>query len=262
MKKLFLTDIDGTLIKTGCPVHPEALAAIERFTASGGLFGLCTGRHTVAVRAIAAQLPINAPCILCGGAMLYDFAKDEPIRILPFDDGVFDTVRRIMQELPDVSVTVCTPQAIHNIRTNDMLLRRGVLEDRSAPMARLEDIRKPLKFLFTHDDPAVLEMLGREYIDPARYVYHAAATHFYEMTPLGVTKGNAAEEVRALYGGSENCLLFTAGDAGSDTAMAPVSDLFFVPQSAPERVRAFADRLIPSPVDGGIAEAICQIEAF
>ena len=101
-----------------------------------------------------------------------------------------------------------------------------------------------------------------EHIDPARYVYHAAGSHFYEMTPLGVTKGNAADEVRALYGGKEQCLLFTAGDAGSDTAMAPVSDLFFVPQSAPERVRSFADRLIPSPVDGGIAEAIAAAQAY
>ena len=263
-KKLFLTDIDGTLLKTGTPIHPAVIEAAHRFTERGGLFGLCTGRHTDAVKAIAAQLPINAPCILCGGALVYDFIKDEAVRYTPFSHDVVELIETVLREMPEVSVTVSTPQQLFNIRTNNMLLTRGVEGDRKAPLTSLSAVaeRDLLKVLFTADDPQTLQELGRRYAEPTRYVYNAAGTHFYALTPMGCTKGVAAEAIRSLYGGKEECLLFTAGDAQSDIAMQSVSDLFFVPTSAPQYVQEHAHRLIPSPADGGLAEALAAAEAY
>ena len=83
---LLASDFDNTLIyteealRTGKPVPPLSernRAALERFMAGGGRFAVATGRALAAFRKYAPLVPMNAPGIVCNGAALYDFAREE-----------------------------------------------------------------------------------------------------------------------------------------------------------------------------------------
>jgi len=81
---LLASDFDNTLIyteralRTGSPVPPLSEAnrnALEYFMAEGGLFAIATGRALPAFMNYAPQVPMNAPGVVCNGAMLYDFEE-------------------------------------------------------------------------------------------------------------------------------------------------------------------------------------------
>ena len=54
---LFVSDIDGTLLKTGQMPRLSVLRAIARFQEEGGEFCLCTGRALPAVRELLNWIP-------------------------------------------------------------------------------------------------------------------------------------------------------------------------------------------------------------
>lgn len=250
---LFLSDVDGTLLKTREPVPPVVLASIRRWMEEGGRFALSTGRCLRSARRLVEEIPVNAPCILCGGALVYDFSQDRALYIRPLGEETLGTLETVLEEYLGVSVTVTTREDVYNLRINSRLKNRGVEEDANAPLTALEDIREPIiKVLFTEDDPQVLEGLRERLFTGGGETFSFASRHFCELTAPGVNKGSAAAFLRGLYGG---CRMYTAGDAMSDVYMAEASDCFFAPLSAPEEVRAQADRLFPPPWEGGIAEA-------
>ena len=83
---LLASDFDNTLIYTeealrsGVAVpelSPENRAALEYFMAEGGRFTVATGRALAAFLRYAGSIPMNAPAVVCNGAALYDFEKQE-----------------------------------------------------------------------------------------------------------------------------------------------------------------------------------------
>lgn len=83
---LLASDFDNTLIytedalRTGKPIPPLSAgnrAALEFFMEQGGYFTVATGRALPAFEKLADMIPTNAPCVICNGAAIYDFAKGE-----------------------------------------------------------------------------------------------------------------------------------------------------------------------------------------
>ena len=256
---LFVSDIDGTLLKTGQPPRRAVLRAIARFREAGGEFCLCTGRALPAVRKLLTRIPGGTYGILCGGAVIYDFEKDAPITAHYLDAAVFPALEELMAREPDISVTVSTAREIYRIRDNLRLLTRGVSEDRTAPTAKLADAGPIVKVLFTCDEPERLERVVSERFPAERFALNRASTHFYELTAAGVNKASGIRELNQRLG---NRRVFAAGDAPSDMAMISEAELFFAPETAMPSVRAAADRIIPAPEAGGLAQAFRQLEGY
>lgn len=256
---LFVSDIDGTLLKTGQMPRLSVLREIARFQEEGGEFCLCTGRALPAVRALRNRLPGCRYGILCGGAVLYDFANDRPLVVHDLDDGVFPALEELMVREPDISVTVSTAREIYRIRDNLRLLTRGVSEDRTAPTAELREVGPIVKVLFTCDEPERLEAAVARLFPADVFVLSRASTHFYELTAAGVNKASGIRELNERLGGRR---VFSAGDAPSDTVMIARSELFFAPETAMASVRAAADRIIPGPEAGGLAQAFRELRAY
>ncbi len=257
MKIIFLTDIDGTLIKTGTPIHENVHQAVDRYMAQGGLFALVTGRAKSAAESLAKELRVNAPCLFLGGALCYDFEGDRPVWAIPLDPQVDDLIRLVGSQYPEVSITVYTEGEIFNLRSNSRLENKGVLEDRTAPLTDRASINGPLmKVLFTSDEVSVLQEIGRKHVKQELFNFAAASRHFYELTPRGVSKGEAANRLCQHLAGEEDFQLIVAGDAHTDLTMRPYADLFYAPITAQEEIRQKADECFPQPIEGGLAQVI------
>lgn len=161
-----------------------------------------------------------------------------------------------MSAEPSVSITVYTQNRIYNLRTNQRLLEHGVKEDRIAPLISPDLIYNPIKILFTDDDPERLQHLGRTFIPLDLYDYHSASAHFYELTPVGVSKGTALRALCHILAPDDKIDVYAAGDAQSDLTMLQYASHFFAPITAPDDVKSKAHHLFPSPIDGGLAEIL------
>ena len=67
--KLFVSDLDGTLLNHYRRIDPETVRAIRDLQSSGVICTLATGRLDLATRFFARQLGIDAPIISCNGAI-------------------------------------------------------------------------------------------------------------------------------------------------------------------------------------------------
>ena len=96
---LLASDFDNTLIYTedallrGEPIPPlpeRNRQALTYFMAEGGRFAISTGRALAAFEKYAPLVPMNAPGVICNGAALYDFAKQEYLVSALLDEALPD----------------------------------------------------------------------------------------------------------------------------------------------------------------------------
>ncbi len=70
MTKLFVTDLDGTLLPTGQKVSAANIAAVKKMAAVGITVTLATGRMYKAALPVAVQMGVNVPIITYNGALI------------------------------------------------------------------------------------------------------------------------------------------------------------------------------------------------
>ncbi|MBM3263949.1 MAG: HAD family phosphatase [candidate division Zixibacteria bacterium] len=69
--RLLALDIDGTLITDDRRITPRTVSAIHAVMRQGVHVTLCTGRSISTSAPIVAHLPLNAPLVLNGGALIH-----------------------------------------------------------------------------------------------------------------------------------------------------------------------------------------------
>ena len=76
MIKLFVTDIDGTLLPTGGTVSPANVQAVQDMVKAGVNVAIATGRMYSAALAVASQLKVPVPIIAYNGALIKSSAGE------------------------------------------------------------------------------------------------------------------------------------------------------------------------------------------
>lgn len=74
-RRLFLSDLDGTLLNDEKKITPETRKALDSFAAAGGVFAICTGRAYESARVVYDTLNLHYPdsCIVSyNGALIVD----------------------------------------------------------------------------------------------------------------------------------------------------------------------------------------------
>ncbi len=252
---IFVSDIDGTLIDSTGNINQNVLQALSEFR-SVGEFTLCTGRGSLSTVELAHALSIKIPCVLYGGAMIYDVANNKILYLQPIDRRINTVLKELLEKEPELSITVYTEKYSVNLRVNETLTTKGVLQDRTAPLAQLSEINRDIiKVLITHDSMQTLQAIKSRYFNPNMYECEAASRHFYEVTAKCVNKGRALSILSEIFGYG-SCHKFVAGDGATDLSMKPLARKFYVPKTAQQSVIDKADMIIPPPQDGGVAIAL------
>ena len=106
---LLASDFDNTLIYTedallrGEPIPPlpeRNRQALTYFMAEGGRFAISTGRALAAFEKYAPLVPMNAPGVICNGAALYDFAKQEYLVSALLDENARQRGQLVLDRFP------------------------------------------------------------------------------------------------------------------------------------------------------------------
>ncbi len=79
MSTLYISDLDGTLLRSDKSISPKTISIINRLTKQGLLFSLATARGLISVEYMIRALELRLPIIIMNGVFVYDLYKNENI---------------------------------------------------------------------------------------------------------------------------------------------------------------------------------------
>lgn len=76
MKRLYISDLDGTLLDSNAKVTDFTAETINALIDKGMYFTFATARSVYSAKPITSAVKINVPCILMNGVSIYDIGRD------------------------------------------------------------------------------------------------------------------------------------------------------------------------------------------
>ena len=225
-RKLFMTDLDGTLLTDEKTITPATRAALDAFVAAGNVFAFGTGRAMCNVLRVQKQFHLDYPgsiVVAFNGAEIYDYSGDRTI----YRSHVEYEAVKIIMEMAKAHGVHCQAYNDSHIvceeYTDALVAYRNI---NHIPVTITEDImaelpKPPCKLLAIElNEPEKLENLRKDILrtfgDTLSAFYSSA--RLLEIFSAESSKGNALRTVREALGiPRENT--FAAGDAENDISM-------------------------------------------
>lgn len=98
MKTLFVTDLDGTLLRQNDTVSPYSKNVINKLVASGISFTYATARSYNSSSIVTKGLEVSAPVILYNGALIMDNYSKKIISRLKFSNNQVDIIKQLLEK--------------------------------------------------------------------------------------------------------------------------------------------------------------------
>lgn len=266
MPTLYLSDLDGTLLRPDQRTSAYTNAAINRLVSEGMLFSYATARSYNTARKVTAGLDAQIPLIVYNGAFIIDnrtgellltnlFSADESTPIL--DDLLKCGLSPIVYCLDDKERFVYHAGRI-NADTQDYVASRAG-DPRDTPVHSDEELRRQGTFYFTCiDTPEKLAPLYDKYCDVFSCVYSKdiySGAQWLEIMPKAATKAHAAHQLAKLLG-CDRIVAF--GDAVNDLPLFEAADECYAVANADERLKAQATGVIAGNDEDGVAHWLEQ----
>lgn len=272
-KRLFITDLDGTLLNGRCEVSENTKQIINSLTQKGVCFSVATARTIMSVRHILDGLNITAPAVLMTGVCLYDMQREEYIHCNYIKE---DSVRRfceIVGGAKDIS------PYIYTIRNNELCVYCEQMDTPEAKVFAEERRRKYGKRFvmlesFSELDPSntlyFVITAKKELIDPYyekvkddpdlycsyyRDIYDTSV-YYLEICSKDASKAGGIRYLRENYGYDE---IHCFGDNNNDIPMFRESDFSYAVANALPEVKEIATEVIASNEEDGVALKIKEL---
>ncbi|MEO7001183.1 MAG: Cof-type HAD-IIB family hydrolase [Ktedonobacterales bacterium] len=263
MYRLIALDVDGTLLRPDHTLSPRVRRALHDAQERGIIVCLATGKIFPSIRALAGELGLIGPQIVCNGAAIADAPSGGVERAWALTPAEVTQARRVLAtHAPHLAIAWYTPGAILTdaapgpaADTLDAILRAYHEPiPVHVPSLAAPDVPAPLKLLMT-DEPAQLDILRRK-LEPAlegttlRLV--RTSLEFLEIMPLHVSKGVALREILARRAIPREAVV-AVGDGENDIPLLAEAGLAVAMANAQPDVRAHANRIAASNADDGVA---------
>lgn len=257
-KKLFVTDLDGTLVADEDIIHSTSLDLMKKWKEKGNFLTLCTGRTLEEAIQLAELMEVNAPIIVNSGSLLVQADSREILSEETVPKSALNLIKEVMDKDPELAILVASDLGPLSLRKNDHLMEKGTYHDRNSAMARLDELidRKLYKIQLVHPDHGRLEKY-RSLFEKAKepMIFKFASRTFVEIvsSASGKDKG-LAKLLDHLNIAPKNTGY--AGDGHTDIPAMKLVGHSFAPEDAMEAVRDASQQLIPSPKRLGINDAL------
>lgn len=261
MATLYLSDLDGTLLRSNQRTSSFTNETINRLVADGMLFSYATARSFNTARKVTEGLDAHIPLIVYNGAFIVDncthellltnlFTQDEANVIL--SDLLNSGLSPIVYCLDDKERFVYNRNRINKDTQEYVASRQG--DSRDTPVESDEKLRRNGTFYFTCiDTPERLAPLYEKYRDTFTCVYSKdiySGTQWLEIMPKTATKAHAARQLARLLG-CDRIVAF--GDAVNDIPLFEAADACYAVANAATELKARATAIIGCNDEDGVA---------
>ncbi len=263
MKKLFITDLDGTLLNDAKIIPCSTIKAIEKFSIKND-FVIATGRNMPMIKSILKDLiPVNK--VICsGGAVVYDI-KSKEVLFEKFHNRL--TIEKIVEisEQYNVPINLYSKEKIYyfkkGIRIEQLLKKNEQLEDNEQiklqQIKNIQEIKEVInKIVFVFQEEQI-ELKNEIRNKCKEYNLNClfSADNLLDILPVGVNKATA---IKYLKDKEDYKLTIAAGDNENDLSMLENVDISVAVENATQDIRTKASIITSSNNQKGI-EKILQL---
>lgn len=267
MRTLYITDLDGTLLRSDGSLSKFTASAVNSLIGKGMVFSYATARSYVSASRVTAGLCESLPVIIFNGTFILDFSTGRMLRSCYFSA---EEARSIVEALTDGGVYPFVHRMTDEGEEFDYIeerLSRGAAafaeERRSDPRRRPVNGPDGLAgegiFHFTCIDErerlAPLYEALRERFECVFYLDPYSREYWLEVQPRGATKAEAVLYLKDALG-CDRVVCF--GDGVNDLSMFEVSDECYAVESACEEVKKRATAVIGSNDEDGVAKWLLE----
>lgn len=259
---LVVVDMDNTLLTAECGVPACNIETIRLFTKMGGRFTVASGRTVESVGRYLDKIALSAPAITYGGGVIYDYASRQRIRnaLLPKQEAM-RALLDLQVAFPKVGIEVMAENGrIYVIQSSEYTHHHTLHERLEYTVSALQDIHIGWnKVLFACDHATLQQM--EAYAAKRHYegIYFIATnTIYFEIMPLGVTKGSALQELCGyLQIPIENTVAI--GDYYNDIELMRAAGHSVAMGNAPPAVKRVADEVTDTCLNGGVGQYLYRL---
>lgn len=261
MPTLYLSDLDGTLLRSDQRVSAYTTETINRLVKAGLVFSYATARSFNTARKVADGLDAKIPLIVYNGAFIIDNATHELLLTNMFTLEEAAGILNNLLEAGIAPIVYCLDDkerfVYHRGRINEdtrefVESRRG--DSRDTPVDDDAMLRRTGTFYFTCIDAAEkLTPLYDKYRDTFTCVFSKdiySGAQWLEIMPKAATKAHAAHQLAEKIG-CERIVAF--GDAVNDIPLFEAADECYAVGNAAVELKARATAVIGCNDEDGVA---------
>lgn len=264
MKRLYISDLDGTLFNSNAEITDHTADTINALIDKGMYFTFATARSVYSAKPMTSKLRINVPCILMNGVSVYDLHNGRYIK------------NEYISEKASAEVIGCFER--HDVqcfmyKIHEDLLTAYFTEMTSAVMQKFAEERrsrfkKPfvqcpffqadrgIVYFTTQGEYGELLPLKREIdsiegVDCAFYEDTYTKKYYLEVFSDRASKANGIKFLKEELGFGE---VVCFGDNMNDLPMFAASDIRIAVENAKQEVKNAADFVTSSNDDDGAAK--------
>lgn len=267
---LYITDLDGTLLKNDSQISQFSRNAINRLSADGAMISFATARTPATVCEIFENVKLNVPGIVMTGASLYSLDKREYIKPRYLNK---DTVLKSLDvfNLHNINPFIYTwrrDNLLHAFHTSDFTnterMFYEIRRDKKLKIFHLdvspqnEDLSHTL-LMFCVGERNTLQGVAEDLrlsigYQPSYYndIFNDNAGYL-EVFAKGVDKASAVKELASL---AEASRIVCFGDNLNDLSMMEIADVSLAVDNAFTKVKQQADIVIGINEDDSVVKWI------
>lgn len=262
--KLVISDLDGTILESGQPIHPFTKEVFAKLPDIGIRFTLASGRSLASLRPYAEELNITIPLILANGCIIQSL------------DGIIHhrttmpvEVTRMIIEITDKEksdlVIFSDDRLFYKNMTDNIFRIFGKLKNSIYEVGSWDAIENQLpqvnKFMIidweSQENLNKLETIFENELSSQADYLRTNINHL-EVMPKGVTKATGLKQlVDGMGVRMDEIIAF--GDFDNDAAMLAEVGLGVAVENACDLVKQNADLIVGSCAENGPAEFLNQL---
>lgn len=267
MKTLYLSDLDGTLLRKDETISDYTANVINKIVNQGVCFSFATARSLVTTRKVTSGIHTNVPAIVYNGAFIMDSQSGKILHSNFFDgnihllfedikaNGVYPVVYSFIDGVERLSFTEGKSSAGQALYLES---RKG--DRRITPVKSFENLLKGDKFYITCiDDEKKLLPIYEKYKSTFRCLYqkdYYSDYYWLEIMHKNSTKANAGLKLKEMLD-CEKLVVF--GDEINDIDIFKIADEAYAVANATEDLLPFATGIIESNENDGVAKHLNKI---
>ncbi len=253
---LIASDYDGTLYNSEGIITHQVREKIAYFMANGGKFTVCTGRTKQGFHAFDSSY-INAPVLLANGSTAYDYSENKLYFKTPVGEDVFDALRDISVNFPNVSIEMYSYYNAFVINNSETSRHHFTAQDIEFSVVNDPDEadapwQKVMLFAPGDNSEKVQDYLKQKW---QNVHFLPTSGEYIEIMQQGVDKGTGLLKLADSLGISHD-KVFAVGDGFNDREMLIAAKIGFVPENGSREALEVADRVVRSNDDGAVAHVI------
>lgn len=262
MGDLYVSDLDGTLLRSNEATSEYTNSVINTLVDKGMIFSYATARSLITAKKVTKGIAAKIPLIVYNGAFVIDNITEDVLIANYFDNQVYSVLDDLFSNgvYPIVYSYICGKEKfsfVPDLCTKGMNMflesRRGDI--RTNAVDSIQALKEGNIFYITCiDTPEKLEPLYYKYKDRYHCVYQTdiyTNEQWLEIMPLEASKSNAIKQLKKILD-CERLVVF--GDGKNDIDMFQVADESYAVANAHEDLKQYATGIILSNDEDGVAK--------